>query len=198
LAAAYLAKPNHTVIGSVRKPWGAQAAEVKNLPTASGSRLILVGIEATDFASPKKAIEEATAAGVDHIDIVIASSGVSIGGGPLESADPKAFTESFNINAVGPIALYQAARPLLVKSSAPKWVSISTRIASTAAALSFYPYAAAYGASKAALNWLTKYDLHAQETIITAACLTQLIGLSAWATHLLSHLRSTRGKLHNA
>jgi NAD(P)-dependent dehydrogenase (short-subunit alcohol dehydrogenase family) len=157
LAATYLAKPNHIVIGSVRDPKGAQAAQAKSLPAASGSRLIVVGIEATDFTSPKKAIEEAAAAGVDHIDIVIASSGVSIGGGPLESADPKAFTESFNINAVGPLALYQAAHPLLVKSSAPKWVSISTRIASTAAPLPFYPYAAAYGVSKAALNWFTKY-----------------------------------------
>jgi NAD(P)-dependent dehydrogenase (short-subunit alcohol dehydrogenase family) len=163
LAATYLAKPNHTVIGSLRDLKGAQAAQVKNLPAGSGSRLILVGIEATDFAAPKKAIEEATATGVDHIDIVIASSGVSIGGGPLEIADLKAFTESFNINAVGPLALYQAVHPLLVKSSAPKWVSISTRIASTASPLPFYPYAAAYGASKAALNWLTKYVLHAQD-----------------------------------
>jgi NAD(P)-dependent dehydrogenase (short-subunit alcohol dehydrogenase family) len=166
LAATYLAKPNHIVIGSLRDPKGAQATEVKALPTATGSRLILVGIEATDFGSPRRAIAEATAAGVSHIDVIIASSGVSLGGGPLESADPKAFTESFAINAVGPIALYQAAHPLLVKSSAPKWVSISTRIASTAAPLPFYPYAAAYGVSKAALNWFTKYvfPFHAQET----------------------------------
>ena len=118
---------------------------------------MVVGIENTNFEDPKEAFETIEAAGIDHIDIVISNSGVSIGAVPLELADPKYFTESFSINALSTVVLYQALSNLLKKSSSPKWISVSSRVGSTSAPLPFYPYAAAYGMSKAALNWFTHY-----------------------------------------
>lgn len=72
-------------------------------------------------------------------------------------ADPKYFTESFNINVLSGVVLYQAVSSLLKKSSAPKWISVSSRGGSTSAPLPWYPYAAAYCMSKAAQNWFTQY-----------------------------------------
>jgi len=167
LAAAYLSKPGHVVIGSVRDPRAAKAEELKTLPTASDSRLLLVGIEATNTSDPKKAVEAIEAAGVDHIDIVIANSGISIGAAPLELADPNAFIESFNVNVLSNVVLFQAANKLLTKSGAPKWISVSSRAGSSAAPLPWYPYAAAYGMSKAAQNWFTQ-TLHVGNESLTA------------------------------
>lgn len=130
--------------------------DLKTLSTASGSRFLLVSIENTNFEDPKKAVKTIEIAGIDHIDVVIANSGVSIGAAPLELADPKYFTESFSINALATLVLYQALSSLLKKSSAPKWISVSSRMGSTSAPLPFYPYAAAYGMSKAAQNWFTQ------------------------------------------
>lgn len=127
------------------------------MPAANGSRILIVGIENTNHSDPKKAIEAVEAAGIDHVDIVIANSGISIGAAPLELADPKAFTESFDVNVVASVVLFQAVNKLLTKSSAPKWISVSSRGGSTGAPLVFYPFAAAYFISKAAQNWFTQY-----------------------------------------
>lgn len=156
LAATYLSKPDHIVIGSVRDTKAPKAEELKSLPAGSGSRLVLVGIESLNHEDPKQAIADVEAAGIDHIDIVVANTGISIGGGPLESADPKAFTESFNVNVLAGVTLFQAVHALLLKSKAPKWISISTRVGSIGAAEPYFAYAAAYGISKAGQNWFTK------------------------------------------
>ncbi|KAH7066486.1 hypothetical protein FB567DRAFT_542234 [Paraphoma chrysanthemicola] len=167
LAATYLSYPDHVVIGTVRDPKAPKAEELKSLPTGSGSRLLLVGVENTNLSDPKKAVEAIEAAGIDHIDIVIANSAISIGAAPLEIADPKAFTESFNVNVLSGVVLFQAVSKLLTKSSAPKWVSISSRGGSTSAPLPWYPYAAAYCMSKAAQNWFTQ-TLHVANGSLTA------------------------------
>ncbi|KAF1994525.1 NAD(P)-binding protein, partial [Amniculicola lignicola CBS 123094] len=169
LTAAYLSYPDHIVIGTVRDAKAPKAEELKSLPAGSGSRLLLVSIENTSLTDPKKAIETVEAAGIDHIDVVIANSGVSIGAGPLEIADPNAFTESFNVNVLSGVVLYQAVSKLLTKSSAPKWLSISSRGGSTAAPLPWYPYAAAYCMSKAAQNWFTQTLHVANQSLIAFA-----------------------------
>ncbi|KAF9733998.1 hypothetical protein PMIN06_005171 [Paraphaeosphaeria minitans] len=167
LTAAYLSYPDHVVIATVRDPKAPKAEELKDLPVGSGSRLLLVGIENTNPEDPKQAVETIEAAGVGHIDIVIANSGVSIGAAPLELADPKAFTESFNVNALSGVLLYQAVSKLLANSSTPKWISVSSRGGSTSAPLPWYPYAAAYCMSKAAQNWFTQ-TLHVANASLTA------------------------------
>jgi len=167
LAAAFLSYPDHIVIGTLRDSKSPKAEELRSLPIGSGSRILLVGIENTSLSDPKKAIETVEAAGIDHIDIVIANAGVSIGAAPLEIADPKAFTESFNINVLSSVVLFQAVNKLLTKSSAPKWISVSSRGGSTSAPLPWYPYAAAYCMSKAAQNWFTQ-TLHVANESLTA------------------------------
>jgi NAD(P)-dependent dehydrogenase (short-subunit alcohol dehydrogenase family) len=154
-AAAYLSRPNHTVIGSVRDANTPKAQELKALPMGAGSRLLLVSIENTSTTDPKKAIEEIEAAGVDHIDIVISNAGISPAYAPLDAADPKALVDAFSINAVASVLLFGAVNKLIRNASAPKWISVSSRVGSVGQAVDWYYYIGAYGMSKAAQNWFT-------------------------------------------
>ncbi|KAI1765519.1 NAD(P)-binding protein [Hypoxylon sp. FL1150] len=155
LATAYLLRPNHIVIGSVRDAKAPKAQELTKLPAAEGSKLLLVSIENTSTTDAKKAAEEIEAAGLDHIDIVISNTAVSHPPAPLEVVDTEQIVEAFRVNAVSSVLLYQAVHKLLAKSSAPKWISVSTRPSSIAQPADFYWYISPYGISKAAQNWFT-------------------------------------------
>ncbi|KAK5993974.1 Short-chain dehydrogenase RED3 [Cladobotryum mycophilum] len=138
LAKAYLSKPNHIVIGSIRDVESPKASELKSLSTASDSRLILTGIESTSATDPHQVVKEIEAAGIDHLDIVIANAG------------------AFNVNALAPIVLFQAVKPLLEKATSPKWVSVSSGAGSVALLKQYESaFVGAYGLSKAAMNWFT-------------------------------------------
>ena len=61
------------------------------------------------------------------------------------------------INVNGPLLLFQATHDLLEKSSDPKFVAISSVVGSIAAGgTNFEGGFYAYGASKAALNWVVR------------------------------------------
>lgn len=155
LAAAYLLRSNHTVVGSVRDVNAPKAQELSNLPTATGSRLLLVNIENTSTTDAKKAIDKIETAGVDHVDVVISNAGVSPDPAPLDSVDPRVLVDAFSVNTVSSVLLFQAVHKLLTKASAPKWVSVSSRAGSIGQAADFYWYISPYGMSKAAQNWFT-------------------------------------------
>jgi len=122
LAEHYLSKPNHTVIGSVRDSSTPSVAELKSTKPASGSKLLLVHIESTSPDDPKKALTNIEAAGIEHIDIVFANAGGSPPVVGVETVSSKDMISSFQINALGPLLLFQTLRPLLQKSKDPKWV----------------------------------------------------------------------------
>ncbi|KAG8977798.1 hypothetical protein FRB94_014733 [Tulasnella sp. JGI-2019a] len=61
--------------------------------------------------------------------------------------------DHYQVNTVGPLVLFQAVGPLLLKSANPKWVLISTAAASLGAP--FPLLVTAYGASKAAANFIS-------------------------------------------
>ncbi|KAF2754519.1 NAD(P)-binding protein [Pseudovirgaria hyperparasitica] len=169
IVAAYLSRPNHTVIGSVRKTDTPRTEDLKNLPVATGSRLLLVSIESTSTSDPKRAVEDMEAAGIAHIDIVVSNAGISPAPAPLDLADPEDLIQAFKVNAVASVLLFQAANRLLSKSEAPKWVSISSRVGSIGQAASFYQYASAYGMSKAAQDWFTATLHHSYESLTAFA-----------------------------
>ncbi|KAF2844396.1 NAD(P)-binding protein [Plenodomus tracheiphilus IPT5] len=156
LTQAYLQRPNHTVVGSVRDSTSPVCEELKKLPAAEGSRLILVTIDSSKLEHPAKAVKAAEEAGIDHIDIVIANAGTSPSPGPLEAANLNEVVDALNVNTISPIALYQSAKPLLEESAKPIWISMS----SAAGSIGNVPVHQAhwllgYGMSKAAMNFFT-------------------------------------------
>lgn len=170
LAQIYLSRPNHIVIGSVRDSTTPEVAELKSSPTAGGTKLLLVHIESTSADDPKKALEEIQAAGIDRIDTVIANAGGSPPVVPLESVGTQDLITAYLTNAAGPLLLFQTLRPLLQKSKSPKWIVISSTGGSvgTIGKISSF-ITPAYGASKAALNWLTVAIHFSQEWLTVVA-----------------------------
>lgn len=66
----------------------------------------------------------------------------------------------FTVKALGPLALYQAVKPLLGKAPAPKWVSVSSAVGSIGRLELHKAHAApAYEVAKAGFNWVTMYDV---------------------------------------
>lgn len=152
----YLQRPNHTVIGSIRDDTSPAYEELKKLPAAEGTRLILVTIDSHKLEDPAKAVKAAEEAGIGHIDIVIANAGTSPPPGPLEAADLNEVVDAFKVNTMSPIALYQAAKPLFERSAKPIWISMSSAAASIGNAPAHQAHwLLGYGMSKAAMNFFT-------------------------------------------
>ncbi|KAH6842407.1 hypothetical protein B0I37DRAFT_407470 [Chaetomium sp. MPI-CAGE-AT-0009] len=155
-AEAYLVRPNHTVIGSVRNKADPKYQDLKSFPVASGSKLVLISIEGSSKTDPPQAVDDIKAAGIDHVDLVIANAGISPPLVPMDAVPIKDVEECFSVNALAPLLLFQALKPLLDKAASPKWVSVSSAVGSITNVPVFGLYAvSAYGMSKAALNWFT-------------------------------------------
>lgn len=157
LTEAYLARPNHTVIAAVRDPGAATATSLEAVTAAPGARLVLVKLDSTEEADAAAAVRAAQAAGVAALDVVIANAGIAPPGARLDSAPLQDLRAAVEVNAVAPLALFQAAAPLLRAAAAPRFLVVSTAVASiqNLAATHAFPLGA-YGASKAAVNYLVR------------------------------------------
>jgi NAD(P)-dependent dehydrogenase (short-subunit alcohol dehydrogenase family) len=153
----YLARPNHTVIATVRDVKAKAAEELKALPAGEGSKLVLVKIELASTTDAFDAAKELEAQGITKLDVVIANAGVAGQQGKIETIDVKGLADVYIINAVGPAILFIALKPLLDRAEAPKWLSVSSGLASIHD-LHNYPMFPGfpYNGSKAALNHFTK------------------------------------------
>lgn len=146
LARAYVSRPNCTVVGSIRDDTAPSVAELKAFPKGSGSRLVLVKIENAQFADALNAVKQMENQGIDHIDILIPNAGVSPPLTPIEVVDPAVVANAFHVNALGPLALYQACHGLLKKSSNPRFTPISSA-AATISGMERYAINASYSLS---------------------------------------------------
>lgn len=156
MAQTYLSRANYTVIGSVRDASSDKYNELRDLKAGPGSRLVLVSLEGTSRTDPKRAVETISKAGIEHIDIVIANAGVCPTPADPASVPAQDLVDAFEINALAPLLLYQAVQPLLEKSAKPIYVVVSTVAGSISLVESEGLAAAvAYGASKAATNFIT-------------------------------------------
>ncbi|TDZ34019.1 Norsolorinic acid ketoreductase nor1 [Colletotrichum spinosum] len=170
LVEKYLSRPNHTVIGSLRDSKAPAAHDLENLPAAAGSRLVLVSIEGSSQTDPQQAVAEIAAAGIPHVDLVIANAGLSPPIQPLDVVDARHVADAFEVNALAPLRLYQAVKPLLERSAAPKWVSVSSAAASIGRLeVHQATFVSAYGMSKAAQDWLTVAIHSADKSIVAFA-----------------------------
>ncbi|KAK7917840.1 Short-chain dehydrogenase/reductase SDR [Apiospora marii] len=156
LAQSYLTRSDCTVVGSLRDETAPGVAALKSAAAEHNSNLLLVKIESASDTDAKEAVEEMKVTGIDHIDILIANAGVSPPLVPLETESLAAIESAFRINALGPLALYQACHPLLMRSASPKFVAIGSKAGSIQDMGSDRSWIApAYCISKSALNWIT-------------------------------------------
>lgn len=72
----YLARPDTTVIASVRDTTSAKAKELELLQKGEGSRIIIVELAAEDpYSAVKAATKIHTQHQIDHVDIAVANAG---------------------------------------------------------------------------------------------------------------------------
>ncbi|KAL2820570.1 hypothetical protein BDW59DRAFT_113988 [Aspergillus cavernicola] len=171
LVAKYLAGENTTVIAAVRTPDSPDGISLSKLPTGKGSRVIVVKIDAASDTDSKAAVASLHKHGVTALDIVIANAGVFDMDAftPVATSDIAQIQLHFNVNAVGPVRLFQATLPLLEKSSQPRFILMSS-LMGTIAGISDMPlHIAPYGASKAAANFFARKIHYEHNDIATLA-----------------------------
>ncbi|ETI27394.1 hypothetical protein G647_09584 [Cladophialophora carrionii CBS 160.54] len=163
LVEAYLTRPHSTVIAAVRDPSSSSSKNLATLPRSSTSRLIVVKIESTSPTDADDAIATLEHThGITALDVVIANAGMANAYPVVHEASPKSMLEHFTVNVVGVVVLFRAVRPLLLRAAAtstsartPKFITMSSRAGSIGAQDRIPVPNAAYGPSKAALNWIT-------------------------------------------
>lgn len=144
------------MVGTVRDDGAPGVAELNSSSKGEGSKLLLVKVDSSSHKDASSFGEKLTAAGIDHIDILIANAGTSTPAKPLEAVGLEDVTTVFNVNAVGPLALYQACHAFLKRSDNAKFVTISSSAGSIGLMKTLGTHVTpAYGISKAALNWIT-------------------------------------------
>lgn len=164
----YLARPNTTVIAAVRDVSSEQAKLLRTLTKGNGSRPIIVSLDAVIAASTAQTASEILIKHhIDHLDIVIANAGICNSWGPVQEVDESDMYTHFEVNTMGPLRLFQAMAPLLQKARTPKFVYISTQLASIGGIGQTPTLTVAYGISKAAGNYLVR-KVHAENEHLIA------------------------------
>lgn len=107
IVASILGRPDTVVIAAIRDL--SNSSEISSLPTAPGSRLIIVKVDGKSPSDATIAIESLQSQGITHIDVLIANSGVLDQWGPVSEVKSQDLRDHFEINTIAPIALFQAA-----------------------------------------------------------------------------------------
>ncbi|KAH6603989.1 aflatoxin biosynthesis ketoreductase nor-1 [Trichoderma cornu-damae] len=152
LVESFLSLPDHTVISANRDPNHETSKELDGLPKAEGTKLVLVKYEAGVEQGALNTIKELKEKhGVDHLDIVIGNAGIAKSYPLVKDVKRADIQEHIDVNAYSMVALYQATRDLLQKSSKP----VFTTVGSGAGSLARQPPVpnAAYGPSKTMVSW---------------------------------------------
>lgn len=114
----FLALDDHIVIAGNRSPEHPSSQALHEIARGKGSKLIVTKVNASvdgDAASAVNKLEQEHK--IDHLDIVIANAGISYVWPAVSHAKLDDFKAHMEFNVYGVIALYQATRPLLQKSS---------------------------------------------------------------------------------
>ena len=168
----FLARSNTTVVAGVRDPAADASQQLSNAFTAQGSKLVVVKIDSAADGDAKAAVAELQSKhGVDRLDVVIANAGHGECTAPVLDTSPDNVRNHLNVNLIGVLTLFQATEPLLRKSNAPKFFTMSSNLGS----LGIMEYAPgpwfSYGVSKTALNYLTR-KIHFENEWLTAVALS--------------------------
>ena len=176
LVQAYLIRPSTTVVATVRSKIAAESllASVDKLDLSSESLLHVVQLDLSKEATPESVRERFLAAtqNIDHVDALICSAGHVPPMVPTISVTAEQLEESFQVNSIAPLVLFQALWPLMDRgagpnSTSPKFIVLSSSIGSMGG-MEPFP-GGAYGPSKAAVNFIAK-SLHMQiPTLISVA-----------------------------
>lgn len=142
------------MIAAVREPSAAIA--LASLPRAPSTTLIVAKIDSKNSSTSSTAVSRLRAQGITHLDLVIANAGICKCFPTVAEARLDDVREHYEVNVLGPLALFQATLPMLQATKGGKgiFVGISSIGASIGGMVNVKVPSAAYGPSKAALNYI--------------------------------------------
>ena len=166
---AYLSQPDNVVIAAVRDPTDSTSKSLHHLPKGSSSSLIVVKISSTSESDAADAVKELeTDHNIKALDIVIANAGISKVFPRVEDAQTPDLLEHYHVNVVGTVIFFRAILPLLKNSKrTPKFIAMGSAAGSIGGQDAAPVPNAAYGPSKAALNWVIK-KIHLENENVVA------------------------------
>ncbi|KZO92385.1 NAD(P)-binding protein [Calocera viscosa TUFC12733] len=147
-------RENVVVFAGARNP--STATALRALESKFPSKVHVTKLTSADEAENKAAIATIKEL-VGRLDVVIANAGV-FGNSTLlsEQVSLDVMRETFEVNVLGPLVLFQAAWRLLKASTdSPKFIVVSSAAGSIEIGSRFPIQFLPYGTSKAAVNWLT-------------------------------------------
>ncbi|KAK5044869.1 hypothetical protein LTR84_010407 [Exophiala bonariae] len=167
--AAYLAQPDSTVIAAVRDPTSSSSKSLGELPKGANSSLIVVKLDSDVETDPADAVKQLKAEhNITSLDIVIANAGIMKAYPTVQEAKVESFYEHYRTNVVGVVLLFQAISPLLKASTkSGKFIVMGSVAGSITLAEKSPVPNTVYGASKAALNFITN-RIHVENEEIVA------------------------------
>lgn len=151
----------------MRDTTSASSKALLSLPRGQNSTAILVKIDSlseTDAIAAVKQLQ--TEYQIKHLDVVIANAGIADFLGKAKDTPVDAFLVHFKVNTVAPVLLFQATFPLLDVAAAPKFVVMSSAAGSISYQEKLPLEDAAYGGSKAAVNFISR-RIHFEHPNIT-------------------------------
>lgn len=165
-----LARPNNTVIAAVRDPQAAASQNLKNIPKAEGTSLHIIKIHSAVPTDPAAAVKTLAAAGISHIDTVIANAAIADTTSSVLAVSPDDIQRHLDVNLFGVLALFQAVEPLLKNGTNPKFIGLTSTIGSNELVPSMPGPWFCYGVTKVALNHLIR-RVHVENEWLTAVAL---------------------------
>lgn len=146
-----LGRENIVVFAGARK----SSPELESLASQHSGKLHIVQLTSGDEADNKAAVRKIQRI-VGRLDVVIANAAIGAPTGSAMETSAQDMAEHFAVNTIGPLVLFQATYPLLKASSdAPKFIPVSSVGGTVARGATLRRPTLAYGASKAALNYLS-------------------------------------------
>ena len=141
-----------------RNPDSASSQQLLDLARGKDSHIVLCHIDNADENSAASAISNLVASkGILRLDIVIANAGISAYFGKATETPAGQMTDHFSVNTIGSLSLFQATASLLSLAERPKFVAISSGAGSIGGMEALKDVQnTAYGASKAALNFVVR------------------------------------------
>ncbi|ODN95299.1 hypothetical protein L198_04692 [Cryptococcus wingfieldii CBS 7118] len=148
----------------LEKGWRVLAAARDPTKVAQEGKVVIIKIDSSSTTDAQEAVEELkNKHNITHLDVVIANAAVAPTPSPLASASISELSSGLITNVSGPLALYQATRPLL--SDGDAFVVITSTVGSITG--EWMPYLGAYGATKTAVNFIVR-GIHIEEPKLKA------------------------------
>jgi norsolorinic acid ketoreductase len=136
-------------------------------PKYSTSILHITHLTLGDESSTQALLASLAGHAIINIDVIIANAGIANSFTPFLDTSASSLLEHFTVNTLGPLLLFQALSPLLFKSPQPKFILISSALASMAQMSAYDGPTVSYGISKAGANYLIK-KLHFEHNSLAA------------------------------